>query len=101
MEYQYGSGRFWYIHECSAILRRLGLSIPQGQRVYAANHIRAIIDMFYRCVKRKSYPYHLEVSHWLTSNQEKEQLITIIRRLQPYLEEDEWQIVQHWLATQT
>src|SRR4051812_23600347 len=43
------------IHECSAVLRRLGLDISQSQRVYAANHLRAILDMLYRCIKRKNY----------------------------------------------
>jgi hypothetical protein len=89
------------IHECSKVLRRLGLDIPANQLVYAANYLRAIIDMLYRCIKRKDYPYHLTIDEWLHSHNEKAQLITIIQGLQPYLEIDEWQIVQHWLASQT
>lgn len=89
------------VHECSAILRRSGLNIPENQQVYAANHLRAILDMLYRCVKHKNYPYHLEVDEWIDSKHEKVQLINSIKRLQSYLEDDEWQIVQRWLTAQT
>jgi hypothetical protein len=87
------------IYECSEALRSSGLKIPKGQRVYAANHLRAIIDLLYDCIKSKSYPYHLEIEQWVYSQDEKKELMRVIQQIKPYLDEDEWTIVQDWLLS--
>lgn len=89
------------IHECSNTLRRMGLSIPEGKKVYSANHYRAILDMLYECIKMlKSYPYDLDIGDWLDNEQEKQPFINLLFRLKPYLSDDEWKIIQDWISKQ-
>ncbi len=89
------------IYECSEILRRYGIHIPKKEKVYAANHYRAIVDMLYQSVKHKNYPYHLGLEDWIDDPKQKAVLIDTITMLKPYLSAEEWQIVEKWLSQQT
>ena len=42
------------IYECAEKLKKLGVEIPVGKKVYVAGHYRAVLDMLYRCVKKKA-----------------------------------------------
>jgi len=88
------------IYECSGTLRHLGVAVDN--KVYAANHHRAILDMLYRSVKllRKS-PTHIKIDDWLDTEEQKKLLLNKIKDLEPYMEKDEWQMIQTWLLEQT
>ncbi|MFT3742287.1 MAG: hypothetical protein QM752_06435 [Gammaproteobacteria bacterium] len=88
------------IYECSDILRQCGIEIPLNEKVYAANHYRAIIDMLYKSVKQKNYPYHLDLDSWTDNPKQKTLLTKLIRSLKPYVSSDEWQILKKWLLQQ-
>lgn len=88
------------IHECSQVLKYYGLPILPEQKVYAANHYRAVLDMLYRCVKRSDYPDHLCLDDWFDNKEQKEPFIKLVKQLQPYLSIDEWQLVETWLKSQ-
>jgi len=104
-----GEGELWNtnailanfgIYECSDTLRRLGLEIPLTEKVYTANHCRAMLDMLYRLVKEHTYPYHLEIDEWIDDLEEKTRLVDAIKHLKSSLEQDEWKILQKWLTKQ-
>lgn len=88
------------IYECSATLRKLGLKVPHHQKVYTADHCRAILDMLYRLVKEHASLYHLEIDEWIDSSQEKKRLINAIKILKSSLTQDEWKLLQTWLIKQ-
>lgn len=89
------------IYECSSILRKAGIPIAKQEKVYAANHYRAVLDMLYRCVRLlKSYPSHLDIDDWLDDEQQKKNLLEYVHLLKPYLETTEWEMIQSWLSQQ-
>jgi hypothetical protein len=49
------------IRECSDLLRRYGVDIPQGQKVYSADFVRALLDLVYANVLENRVPDHLRV----------------------------------------
>lgn len=88
------------VYECSTTLRKLGLKIAPAEKVYAADHCRAMLDMLYRLVKEHASLYHLEVDEWIDDPKEKERLVGAIKNLQSSLEQDEWKALQAWLTKQ-
>lgn len=89
------------IYECSDILRKMGIIIPEGKKIYTANHYRAILDMLYRCVKiLKSSPSYLEIGDWLDNEQQQKILLENLPKLKPSLDDKEWKIIQNWLLQQ-
>ena len=59
------------IHECSDSLRCRGISLPEGTRVYSANHYRAILDMLARSVSKGQVHRHLTISDWLDTDEHR------------------------------
>jgi hypothetical protein len=53
------------IRECSDLLRRYGVDIPQDQKVYSADFIRALLDMVYTNILENRIPEHLRVDEVL------------------------------------
>ncbi len=89
------------IHECSDILRKKGISIPQGVKVYSANHYRAILDMIYRSVSAGGIPYHIDIDGWLDSEEQKKTLLHLIDRYLPKFSPSEKDRVFSWIRSQT
>ncbi len=87
------------IYECSAILRNMGLTIPNDQKVYTAGHYRAVLDMLYGCVKNSQYPSHLDIDQWFDNEEQKQILVTKINEMKNHLNSAEWNIVKAWLNT--
>lgn len=89
------------IHECSNELREMGIDLPHGKKVYAANHYRAILDMLYECVAVfKSYPSYLTVDDWLDNEEEKRPFLNSLLKFKPHLKAREWKMIQDWLSKQ-
>lgn len=55
------------IRECSDTLRRFGLALPDTEKVYAANHVRAILDMVIGSISNKKFPFHVVPSELIDS----------------------------------
>lgn len=53
------------IRECSAVLKRYGVRLNTNQEVYAANHVRAILDMVVFSMLNGRVPLHVTVDDTL------------------------------------
>lgn len=77
------------IYDCSSILRAKGIAIAAEERVYAANHCRAVLDMLYKALQHKEYPHHITVDDWLDVDSELNRFFENIPALNGFLKEDE------------
>ena len=89
------------IYECSSTLREWGLPISDEEKVYAANHYRAMLDMLYRCAKKNIYPHHLDIDEWFNTPEEISFLLEAINRMEAKLPNTERQVIEKWIAQQT
>ena len=87
------------IHECSDFLRYRNIALPEGTRVYSANHYRAILDMLYRSVSSGRIPRHLEIEGWLDSDEQKKTLFELLNRFLPKFSSSEKELVSSWIRT--
>ncbi len=69
------------IRECSGVLRRFGLAVPESQKVYTANHVRALLDMVLASLAKNKIPEHVTIDDMLDSAQEQEELQTQLQLL--------------------
>ncbi len=69
------------IRECSDTLRRFGLAVPATEKVYAANHVRAILDMVFFSISKKKLPVHVVVDDFIDSENELAELKSKVQEL--------------------
>lgn len=69
------------IRECSGVLRRFGVGVRADEKVYAANHIRAILDMALAAIAKKRVPEHVSVQDMLDSPEDVGELRAQVQRL--------------------
>lgn len=69
------------IRECSDTLRRFGMSIPDAQKVYTANHIRAILDMVLSSIYKNKFPSHIVADEFIDSEDELSELKSQVHEL--------------------
>jgi hypothetical protein len=69
------------IRECSEVLRRFGLNIPEQQKVYTATHIRALLDMVVFSLNKGKIPHHVSVLDLIDSDDEIEEIKTQVQQL--------------------
>ena len=62
------------IRESSATLRRFGLTVPLAEKVYMANHVRAILDMVLASIAKNKLPSHVVATEFLDSENELHEL---------------------------
>jgi hypothetical protein len=70
------------IRECSGALRRFGVSLPTDDKVYAASHIRAILDMVLYSIANQRPPDHVTVHDMLDAPEDVAELLTQVKTLQ-------------------
>jgi hypothetical protein len=87
------------IYECSEKLRKLGIDVPAGKKIYVAGHYRAVLDMLYRTIKQGYYPSHLDIDQWFDNENQKKILIQKIKEMKNHLSQTEWSLVEQWLQT--
>ena len=87
------------IYECAEKLKKLGVEVPAGQKVYVAGHYRAVLDMLYRCVKKEQFPHHLTIDAWFDSEEQKQVLLAKVKQMKNHLSSKEWHRVEEWLKT--
>ena len=89
------------IYECSDILRTKGIALVQNEKVYAANHNRAILDMLYSALKNKENLDHITINDWIDIQEQKKELLDKIKQFKDFLEIEEWMMLMTWLSKQT
>jgi hypothetical protein len=70
------------IRECGGVLRRFGVSLPTNDKVYAATHIRAILDMVLYSIANQRPPEHVTVHDMLDAPEDVAELQTQVKTLQ-------------------
>lgn len=88
------------IYDCSYILRAKGIAIAADEKIYTANHSRAVLDMLYNALQYKEYPHHITVDDWLDVDSELKRFFENIPRLNDFLKEDERIILNSWVDAQ-
>lgn len=69
------------IRECADVLREHGLQIPEHEKVYAANHVRAVLDLVLSALEKGQVPSHITVDDTLDSEASRRDLSEQIERL--------------------
>ncbi|MFZ3047975.1 MAG: hypothetical protein WA151_18835 [Desulfatirhabdiaceae bacterium] len=69
------------IRECGGILRRFGVSVQTEEKVYVANHIRALLDMVLNSLAKNRIPEHVTIEDMLDTTEEREELQTQVKQL--------------------
>ncbi len=69
------------IRECSNVLRRYGVPVQVGEKVYVATHIRALLDMVLNSLAKNRIPEHVAIGEMLDSPAELEELRAQIEAL--------------------
>jgi len=69
------------IRECSATLRRFGVDVPETEKVYTANHVRAILDMVLTSLYKKKLPAHVVTDEFIDSENELAELKSKVQEL--------------------
>jgi hypothetical protein len=57
------------IRECSAVLKRYGVALEPHEKVYAANHVRALLDLVVSSILKGKSPSHVTVNDTLDTEQ--------------------------------
>jgi hypothetical protein len=73
------------IRECGGVLRRFGVSLPTDDKVYTANHIRAILDMVLYSIANQRLPEHVTVHDMLDASEDVAELQTQVNALKQKL----------------
>lgn len=69
------------IRECADVLRGHGLPIPKNEKVYAANHVRAVLDLVLSALVKGQVPNHITVADTIDSETGRKDLAEQIQRL--------------------
>lgn len=90
------------IFECSQILKKYGASpLPEGKKIYAANHYRAVVDMIFDLVKNgENITGAVILDDWFPEEQEKKTVYQLIDKLMPALSLEQWKVITEWKQQQ-
>ncbi|WP_419600807.1 hypothetical protein [Thiolapillus sp.] len=87
------------IFDAYPVLVERGLQ-PTTDKVYAADHYRAIADMLFDAVKwvknQRTLDQFIILDDWLTEPEEKERLFSLTERLSAALTKEECQRLESW-----
>ena len=89
------------IHECSDFLRCRGITLPEGTRVYSANHYRAILDILARSVSKGQVPRHLAIDDWLDKDEHQKTFFHLLDCLFDRFSPSEQNLVLVWIESQS
>ena len=77
------------IRECSQVLRRMGVSLPSRSKVYAANFVRAILDLLHETVQKKKNPQYITLDDLLDDEDLKQEFFDRLIALKKYIKDKE------------
>lgn len=88
------------IRECSDTLRRFGLAVPSAEKVYTANHVRAILDMVLSSLAKKKMPAHVVAEEFIDSESELAELKSKVQELKTKISDQmTLSLLQQWEQT--
>ncbi|NNM60018.1 MAG: hypothetical protein HKM04_09420 [Legionellales bacterium] len=89
------------IYECSHILREHGVPLAENEKVYAAGHYRAALDMLYDCLLDNQYPYHIDLADWFDNQTQINRVLEKAEaELIPVLNTEQQEILKEWMSKQ-
>jgi hypothetical protein len=88
------------IHECSDELRAMGVPIPSGQKVYCANHIRAILDLVIHASDGQRPLNFLQAGDFLDNEEQMHLLKEGVRLAQGRLDGLRAEFLARWFSQQ-
>jgi hypothetical protein len=89
------------VRECADILRRYGVNLDDGAKVYAANHVRALLDMLIASLRKKHVPDHVNVEDMLDSPDSMREFHDQLSRLKHGMtDQTSLSLLQQWEARQ-
>jgi hypothetical protein len=90
------------IRECAQVLRRFGVILDDGVRVYAATHIRALLDLLVASLQKHHVPLHVTIDDMLDSPEALSEFKRQLDRLKNALTDEvalellnQWEMSQH------
>jgi hypothetical protein len=69
------------IRECASVLRRYGVQLGENEKVYAANHVRAVLDLVVSTLSKGKIPVHVTVGDTLDSEESLREFRAQVRLL--------------------
>lgn len=86
------------IFDCHEILLECGVTtLNKNEKIYAANHYRAIADMVYDNVKRGfSIKDTISLNDWLPELHEKKKIYALVDLFHTDMTEEEWRKIEEW-----
>ena len=69
------------IRECSGVLRRFGVSVPTEEKIYAASHVRAILDMVLSSIVKHKQADHVTALDLIDRDEEITELKSQVQAL--------------------
>lgn len=82
------------VHECSRILREMGIKIPEETPVYSANHYRALLDLVLLFDK---VPAPVPLYDFLADEREVKGLLQFIDRHRGAIPADQMKKIEDWI----
>lgn len=89
------------IYECSSTLKEAGIPLPEPEKIYAANHYRAILDLLYHSVKDDYYPYHIDIQDWLDTIEQHSAFFKMLTLFKKKLTGTQQKLLEQWQESQT
>ena len=90
------------IRECAGVLRRFGLVLGEGEKVYAANHVRAVLDLVVKTLSKGRIPEHVTIEDILDTPEGRRELQEQLHRLKERITDrvtlsllEQWEQQQH------
>ena len=89
------------IRECSNLLRRYGVNIPEDKKVYSADFVRALLDMVYTNTLENRIPEHLQVKEILDDELQQEIFFKKLQELKKHIpNRSQLDMICHWESKQ-
>jgi hypothetical protein len=74
------------IRECSNLLRRYGVDIPEEKKVYSADFVRALLDLVYTNILENRIPEHLRVDEVLDDESQQASFFKKLQELKSHVQ---------------
>lgn len=90
------------IRECSDVLRRHGLVLPDGTRVFAASPVRATLDLVLSAVSRGKVPLHVTLDDTLDDSHMRQDFNHQLQSLKRHISDRvALSLLEQWEAKQS
>lgn len=90
------------VREVSHLLRQYGMVIPEGEHVYAANPVRAILDLVLSAITKGKIPSHLTLDDTLDTEESRHEFQSKTQLIRQRIADkitisllDQWEQQQH------